>query len=253
MAFDNAGNDKKDKKDLKDLKEIGDRISLEGRLARMDAEGVRMFLESQARPCYESRLLKIAFFDMEICRTAPLTLYQAHFALFHLLYGMQEEYAAEGRYLHIHFMRIFLTDYPANGRCRHYDEMAGRFCGEVCNERADLCRFHREKIRGDAIDSLSLRYFYLDEKNYAMFDEKTIEAFINGTWELMAGYRDYEKSIRVLDLPSNPDIGMVKQKFRRLAKEYHPDMAGGEENGKEKFNEINRAYQVLMRLLPFAS
>ncbi|OWK27072.1 MAG: molecular chaperone DnaJ [Parcubacteria group bacterium GW2011_GWA2_38_13b] len=51
--------------------------------------------------------------------------------------------------------------------------------------------------------------------------------------------KDYYKILGVLKNASQEEI---KRAFRRLAHQYHPDKAGGDE---QKFKEINEAYQVL--------
>ncbi len=51
--------------------------------------------------------------------------------------------------------------------------------------------------------------------------------------------RDYYK---ILGVTKNASEEEIKKAYRRLAHQYHPDKAGGDEN---KFKEINEAYQVL--------
>ncbi len=53
--------------------------------------------------------------------------------------------------------------------------------------------------------------------------------------------RDYYE---VLGVQKNASDGDIKSAFRRLARQYHPDVSK-EENAEEKFKEINEAYGVL--------
>lgn len=220
--------------------------SFEAGFGQMDADAVRSHLRSLTSPCWESRLLRKAFPDLTIRGADPLALYRRHFLLFHLLYRLQDRFRREGRYLHVHFMRTFLVDYPPPGRCRFYHPADGRFCAETADD-AGYCRFHRRQVGDDALAHLSARAFYLDTANYNALDARTIAAFMNGTWEILTRYGDYENSFAALDLPLSADIPMVKKRFRRLAKQHHPDHGAG---AADRFHEINRAYQVLMRLLP---
>ncbi len=213
---------------------------------QMDADAVRAYLLSLTSPCFESQLLQVAFPDLTIRRTDPLILYQHHFLLFHLLYGLKDGFYREGKHLFVHFMRTFLTDYPASDRCRFYRPENGRFCQDETDD-GDYCRFHRDQNDSGALALLSDRHFYLDRANFYAMDRRTIEAFMNGTWEILNHYDDYQKSFAVLDLPLSADIPMVKKRFRRLAKRHHPDGGAG---AADRFHDINRAYQVLMRLLP---
>lgn len=210
----------------------------------MDTEAVRTLMLSLNAPCFESRLLRVAFPGFDILRADPLTLYQRHFLLFHLLYQMKDLFHQEGRYMFVHFMRTFLTDYPPPGRCRFYYPLNGQFCGKFAND-GDYCRFHRDKVGDDALAILSDRYFYLDKTNFYALDADTIKAFITGTWEILNNYDDYQRSFKILNLPLSSDMSMVKKRFRCLAKQHHPDSGDG-----GRFHEINRAYQVLTRLLP---
>ena len=53
--------------------------------------------------------------------------------------------------------------------------------------------------------------------------------------------RDYYE---VLGVAQGADTGEIKSAFRRLARQYHPDVSR-EANAEEKFKEINEAYEVL--------
>ena len=53
--------------------------------------------------------------------------------------------------------------------------------------------------------------------------------------------RDYYE---VLGVQKSASEGDIKSAFRRLARQYHPDVSK-EDNAEEKFKEINEAYGVL--------
>jgi molecular chaperone DnaJ len=54
--------------------------------------------------------------------------------------------------------------------------------------------------------------------------------------------KDYYKILGVAESASETEM---KQAFRKLAKEYHPDRRPGDKQAEEKFKEINEAYEVL--------
>ena len=56
------------------------------------------------------------------------------------------------------------------------------------------------------------------------------------------GYRDYFK---VLGLERGADGDAVKKAFRRLARQYHPDVNPGDKDAEARFKEISEAYEVL--------
>src|SRR5713226_5730838 len=55
-------------------------------------------------------------------------------------------------------------------------------------------------------------------------------------------YKDYYE---VLGVPRTASEGEIKKAFRKLAREYHPDVAKNKKQAEEKFKEINEAYEVL--------
>ncbi|HEV2692525.1 MAG TPA: J domain-containing protein [Verrucomicrobiae bacterium] len=59
---------------------------------------------------------------------------------------------------------------------------------------------------------------------------------------MAVNYKDYYESLGVARTASEADI---KKAFRKLAREYHPDVAKDKKKAEEKFKEINEAYEVL--------
>src|SRR4026208_1818896 len=55
-------------------------------------------------------------------------------------------------------------------------------------------------------------------------------------------FRDYYQSLGVGREASQDEI---RKAFRKLAREYHPDVAKDKKTAEEKFKEINEAYEVL--------
>ena len=55
-------------------------------------------------------------------------------------------------------------------------------------------------------------------------------------------YKDYYEILGVSRSASDSEI---KKSFRKLAREYHPDVAKDKKRAEEKFKEINEAYEVL--------
>jgi curved DNA-binding protein len=55
-------------------------------------------------------------------------------------------------------------------------------------------------------------------------------------------YRDYYQTLGV---SRDADEKEIKRAFRRLARQYHPDVKPGDAEAEERFKEINEAYEVL--------
>jgi curved DNA-binding protein len=56
------------------------------------------------------------------------------------------------------------------------------------------------------------------------------------------GYRDYFK---VLGVERSADADTIKKAYRRLARQYHPDVNPGDSSAEARFKEVNEAYEVL--------
>src|SRR3989442_1486075 len=55
-------------------------------------------------------------------------------------------------------------------------------------------------------------------------------------------FKDYYKTLGVARTASEEEI---RKAFRKLARQYHPDVAKDKKSAEEKFKEINEAYEVL--------
>jgi curved DNA-binding protein len=56
---------------------------------------------------------------------------------------------------------------------------------------------------------------------------------------------DYKNYYQILGVQKNANEAEIKQAFRKLARQYHPDMNPGNSSAEAKFKEINEAYEVL--------
>jgi DnaJ-class molecular chaperone len=55
-------------------------------------------------------------------------------------------------------------------------------------------------------------------------------------------FRDYYE---VLGLPRSADEKAIRAAYRKLARQYHPDVNPGDKNAEQRFKEVNEAYEVL--------
>ena len=57
-----------------------------------------------------------------------------------------------------------------------------------------------------------------------------------------SGYKNY---FQVLGVERSADADEVKRAFRKLARQYHPDVNPGDASAEARFKEISEAYEVL--------
>jgi hypothetical protein len=214
-------------------------MKLDELLAQIDATALRKMIESDT--VYESHMLKAAFNAVDIINMPAVELYRLHFALFHTLYHMQNEYAHTGKYLHVHFMRTGLFDYPPADKCAYFDDDKMSFCCAPVDDDSNHCTPHSEQLGDSALESISLKYFYLDKTNYDKLDSVTAENLLSGAWEVLSSENSMDDAYRTLGLHGFENIRTVKIRFREMCKKYHPDQGGCQ----DKFMDINRSYRMI--------
>ena len=57
--------------------------------------------------------------------------------------------------------------------------------------------------------------------------------------------RNFRNYYDILDVPWNASNDEIKRVYRRLARQYHPDLNPGDKAAEEAFKDINEAYDVL--------
>ena len=218
-------------------------MTLKEIIAGADSHALRELVAGEC--VYESRMIKAAFPGAEILKMPAVELYRLHFALFHMLYNMQNEYASEGKYLHVHFMRTGVFEYPPDGCCAFFDEVSMSFCEEPSVKNSSHCSVHSHQLGDSMLESLSLKYFYLDGSNYDRLDSVSAESLLSGAWEILSGDFSINDAYLTLGLHGHENSASVKIRFRELCKKYHPDQGGS----KDRFMDVNRAYRMIMKWL----
>ncbi len=56
---------------------------------------------------------------------------------------------------------------------------------------------------------------------------------------------DYKDYYKILGVSKDADQKTIRQAYRKLARQYHPDVNPGDKTAEEKFKEINEAHEVL--------
>jgi len=142
-----------------------------------------------------------------------LTLFKKHFMVMNALYSLQAELAIEGVYLHISPLNIAM-----NGATK--DSAATDLADHV---------------------NVKLSEYYLDWRNYDETGEEEVQRLLAGFWLRYAAVDKQQLALQSLGLAADADWSMIRDCYRRLAMQHHPDKGGD----KRKFIEVREAYEVL--------
>ena len=155
----------------------------------------------------------------------PLTLFQAHFMLFHCLYQLRETFSSEGFWLEIHTLEIKLSTIEES------EEEEGS----------------RSVTAED-----KLAKYYLDWSNFCQTSQDDVEKLLTDFWLRMGSLSlpDEQQHQALLTLELKIELAddldqnwsTIKQQYRQLAMKHHPDR---NTDSCEKFKRINHAYHQL--------
>ncbi len=139
-----------------------------------------------------------------------LTLFQYHFLLFHHLYHLQSQLWSEQLgHLEISPLKIRLSDYrKGESRLQHHDP---------------------------------LQDYYLDSSNFTNTTPEDVDKMLDDFWHRYLNPAERESALKVLGLQDPVDDKTIKQSYRKLVMEHHPDRGGD----KERLQSINEAIRLL--------
>jgi DnaJ-domain-containing protein 1 len=160
-----------------------------------------------------NQLAALSFPDYhETERRSALGLFRAHFALFHALYRLRDRLWGErSAQLDIHTLCIQLRPYYA--------------------QQSDL------PSRRDP-----LRDYYLDLRHLQDTSASDVDQLLGKFWRRFGPCDRREQALGVLGLNDPVDDVTIKQTWRRLAMQHHPDRGGSE----QRLQEINAALTALL-------
>lgn len=152
----------------------------------------------------------ISLFDEEYFRS-PLGLFQRHFLLFHCLYRLRDALrAAQQGDIEIHCLAIRYMPYR--------------------NSPSDHPALFDPLVA-----------YYLDLDNFTDTDEPEVLRLLEGFWRRFASDEQRDKALAVMELAHPTSYLEIRQQYRRLAMQCHPDR-GGE---AERFQELEWAMGIL--------
>jgi len=138
-------------------------------------------------------------------------LFQRHFLLFHCLYRLREQLRSTGDAdLTIHCMDIRLIPYT-----------------------------HEPSDHPTVPDPFAT--YYLDLENLKNTNEEDVQRLLDNFWVKCTSDENRDEALAVLKLSHPTNYSDIKQQYRRLAMELHPDRGGAPED----FHELESAMEVL--------
>ena len=157
------------------------------------------------------QLKEQGYFEFLSSPAMPHELFRAHFILFHTLYLLRDSFLEQNSYnLEINTFAIRLLSY------QH---------GEQHIQHAD-----------------PLRSYYLDLNNLEETSEDDVYDMLASFWSQLNKIDNRESALAELGLQDPVDDKMIKQAYRRLAMEHHPDRGGD----NEKLQKINDSIRLLL-------
>lgn len=175
-------------------------------------------LQQQPEGCREYDLIKAIDADggfPNLAQDSQLALFQKHFLVKNALFQLQLTlWQEEQVYLYISALEIRVV--PGK---------------PVTSEQT---------LPGTAGDA-SIRDYYLDWSNYENATTESVEALLNSFWQRYASHDKRDEALDVLQLPADASQAMIKQQYRRLASQHHPDKGGD----SQQFIALRQAYETL--------
>lgn len=143
-----------------------------------------------------------------------VTLFRAHFLLFHALYRLRETLLRERQAdLHIETLRIQLQPYA-------------------------------DRDRGALSEPDPMRAYYLDPTHLANTSRDDIESMLGQFWSRLYADEHRTDALSVLGLHEPVDYETIRARYRELVMRHHPDRGGD----TASLQHLNEAMNVLARL-----
>lgn len=163
--------------------------------------------------------LHLKGFEMFQPSLDELTLFRAHFLLFHILYRLQDKWLAEkALWLEIHSLSLQLYD---------------------LNNSVQL-----------PIQDSQLKQYYLNYEHFLTTQATEVQALLNDFWSRFSKHLNAEElqiHLTILALPTDKPLTRkaLNSQYRHLSQRHHPDKGGD----KEQFQQINHAVSELRQYL----
>lgn len=142
-----------------------------------------------------------------------VSMFKKHFMTMNALYHLQRDLFEDGYYLNITALDINIEP-----------------LGQATNDQALM----------DSVEH-KVRDYYLDWRHFDNTSEDEINELLSNFWDMYYALDKQAEALAILELHPGASWENVKQAYRRLVIEHHPDKGGKD----ARFIEIREAYEVL--------
>lgn len=146
---------------------------------------------------------------------ASVVLFRKHFLIMNALYQLQTKLINEGQCLLVSPLNIRLV--PIND--------------------SDETNLSKENV------GQKLRNYYLDLSHIDQTEKAEVDGMLDGFWQRYVANDKRYGALQTLGLSPDADLDEVKQTYRRLVSEHHPDKGGD----STQFTAIRQAYETLLQ------
>lgn len=213
-------------------------------MTELSLDEIHQFLKTHENPVMETHLLQHFFPEVPVAIDS-LDFFHAHFNLYHYIYKLADTLMEKGKeLLFIRLSSCYLLPYPETGKCRYFEEETPGFCQNPA-DHTGYCILHREMAgRENNLPGFrGMRDYYLDLSNDSSMNEEELQHMTAGVSAWIGSLDEIEHSLKTLGLNRSCSISRLKERYRYLARENHPDKQGQ----ALQFSEIHSAYKTILK------
>ena len=197
-------------------------------------EPIRCLLDIASQPLSEYELIQTLQSQGWLKSTEMadiLSLYGVHFLVYNALYQLKPYYQNQPNtslFISVLAIEVVVTQ------------------KSMPQERENNSSAEQALTRKDDIDQSELEdlaTFYLNWDNLDDATQESVDALLDGFWTVYVEDDEYNHALTVLQVDNTDDYTTIKQQYRRLAMEYHPDRGGD----AEVFQRVQQAFSVVQR------
>jgi hypothetical protein len=191
---------------------------------------------------------EIGLFDSQSLKDS-VTLFQTNFVVMNALYRLDKSFQKE----HLQNLEPKNKEPQTNQTNTHevfthqkrieiHALKVKLHCFEISNTPNNSTQITSENTLAFIKDQQALESYYLDWQNFDQ-SEEDVNELLNSFWERLVLEEHQPQDLKILNLTSPVTRAAIKQSYRKLSQQHHPDKGGD----PEVFMEIQQAAERLLR------